>query len=418
MIEKWILSLSELLLSSGLTEKTAELLENGIIIVIMMVLAFLSDYLAKNILIQSIKTIVTKTENSWDDIFLSKKVFHRLAHLAPALVIYYCIGFAVDLEWLVSLIKEAMVVYMLIIALLSATSFVSSLESIYHTLPISKEKPIKGYIQLVNILLYFVFLILIYSSLTGFPAKDLLTALGAVAAILLFVFKDTILGLVASVQVSANNMVKPGDWIVVPSRDTDGTVLEISLNTVKVQNWDKTISSFPTYALINESFHNWKGMEESGGRRIKRSINIDMNSVKFLDEELKASLKKLHLLKEYIDEREQIINDFNTKNTIDTTMPVNGRRMTNIGIFRRYLEAYLKARADINTDMTFLVRQLQPTEKGIPIEIYVFSKVQAWADYETIQSDIFDHVLAAIPWFDLRVFQNPGGADLRNILKS
>ncbi|MCF8378086.1 MAG: mechanosensitive ion channel family protein [Bacteroidales bacterium] len=416
MIEKWIADLAELLNNSGLSDRAALRIENLVVISSIIILAIISDYITKRILITSIKTIVKRTANTWDDVFITKKVFHKLAHFAPAIVLYYCIDYAIDLPKIVSFIKSVLIIYMMIISLLTATSFVSALHSIYLTFPVAKEKPIKGYVQLLNLFLYFVTIILIYSHISGNPAKHLLTALGAVAAVLLLVFKDTLLGLVASVQISANQMVKPGDWIVVPSRDTDGTVLEISLNTVKVQNWDKTISSFPTYALINESFQNWKGMEESGGRRIKRSINIDMNSVKFLDEELKGKLKKLHLIKEYIEEREKTIDEFNIKNAIDTSMPVNGRRMTNLGILRRYLEAYLKNRSDINTDMTFLVRQLQPSEKGIPIEIYVFSKIKVWSDYESLQSDIFDHVLAAIPWFDLRVFQNPGGGDLRNLI--
>ncbi len=417
MIEKWISFLSELLLKSGLSAKTAGIIENIIVFVIILLLAFLADYLIKRILITSIKILVRRTKNTWDDIFLTKKVFHRLAHLAPAIIIYYSIDYAIELASLVKLIKVMTVIYMIVVSLLVATSFVSALHNIYLTFPRAKDKPIKGYVQLLNLFLYFIAIILIYSNISGKPAGGLLTALGTLAAVLLLVFKDTILGLVASVQISANKMVKPGDWIVVPSRDTDGTVLEISLNTVKVQNWDKTISSFPTYALVNESFHNWKGMEESGGRRIKRSINIDMNSVKFLDDELKTNLKKLHLIKDYIEEREQVINEFNSKNKIDTSLPVNGRRMTNLGIFRRYLEAYLKNHPEINSEMTFLIRHLQPTEKGIPVEIYIFSKVKEWSDYESIQADIFDHILAAIPWFDLRVFQNPGGEDFRSFLK-
>lgn len=417
MIEKWISFLDELLLKSGMSDKAADIIENTIVFAIIFILAFLADYLTKRILITSIKILVKRTKNTWDDIFLTKKVFHRLAHLTPAIIIYYSIDYAIELPGLINLIKEVTVIYMIVVSLLVATSFVSALHDIYLTFPKAKDKPIKGYVQLLNLFLYFIAIILIYSNISDKPAVGLLTALGTLAAVLLLVFKDTILGLVASVQISANKMVKPGDWIVVPSRDADGTVLEISLNTVKVQNWDKTISSFPTYALVNESFHNWKGMEESGGRRIKRSINIDMNSVKFLDETLKTNLKKLHLIKDYINEREKIINEFNSKNKIDTSLPVNGRRMTNLGIFRRYLEAYLKSHPKINSDMTFLIRHLQPTEKGIPVEIYIFSKVQEWSGYESVQADIFDHILAAIPWFDLRVFQNPGGDDFRSFLK-
>jgi len=242
--------------------------------------------------------------------------------------------------------------------------------------------------------------------------SGLFLGLGTFAAVLMLVFKDTILGFVASIQVSMNNMVNPGDWISMPGRDADGVVLEINLNTVKVQNWDKTISTIPTYALVSESFQNWKGMEESGGRRIKRSINIDMTSVKFCSPEMIEKFNKIQLLQEYIRTKQKEINEFNEKLKVDPSVLVNGRRMTNLGTFRKYIEEYLKIHPLIHEQMTFLVRQLQPNEKGIPMEIYVFSKDQEWANYEAIQADIFDHILAVLPEFDLRVFQNPTGQDI------
>ena len=245
---------------------------------------------------------------------------------------------------------------------------------------------------------------------------SLLVGMGASAAILMLVFKDTILGLVASGQVSANNMVKPADWIEMPSRKADGTVLEITLNTVKVQNWDRTISTIPTYALVSESFTNWKGMEESDGRRIKRSIYIDMRSVKFCPPELIEKLKRIHFVKDYIEQRSKEIEEYNAKMGFDTTIPVNGRRMTNLGIFRRYLEFYLRNNPKINQGATLMVRQLQPTELGIPIEIYCFSTEKAWVIYEGVQADIFDHVLSVVPEFELRIFQNPSGDDFQRLV--
>jgi miniconductance mechanosensitive channel len=239
--------------------------------------------------------------------------------------------------------------------------------------------------------------------------------LGAVAAILLLVFKDTILGFVASIQLSANDMVRIGDWITMNSHNADGTVTEITLNTVKVQNWDKTISTIPTYALVSESFSNWRGMEESGGRRIKRHVNIDMRSVKFNTPEMNEKFKKIIYLKDYIEKRQMEIEQFNKENNIDSSITVNGRRMTNLGTFRKYLEMYLYYHPKIHNDLTFLVRQLQPYENGIPIEIYVFSNDQQWASYESIQADIFDHILAVIPEFELRVFQNPTGEDFKSL---
>jgi len=238
------------------------------------------------------------------------------------------------------------------------------------------------------------------------------------AAVLILVFKDTILGLVASIQLSANKMVNVGDWISMPKYNADGDVMDISLNTVKVQNWDKTIATIPTYALVSESFNNWKGMEESGGRRIKRSISIDMNSISFLTGDQIAKFRKYHLLKDYINTKEKEIEAFNTSLELDDDTVTNGRRMTNLGTFRKYLENYLHNHPKIHQNMTFLVRHLQPTEKGIPMEIYVFSNDQAWANYEAIQSDIFDHILAIMPEFGLRVFQNPTGDDFQKLAKS
>jgi miniconductance mechanosensitive channel len=251
--------------------------------------------------------------------------------------------------------------------------------------------------------------------LIGRSPLYLLGGLGAFSAVLLLIFKDPILGLVGGIQISANDMVRPGDWIVMNKSGADGVVTDISLTTVKVQNWDKTITTIPTYSLVSESFVNWRGMEESGGRRIKRSINIDMNSVKFASPEQLRKLKKIKLVRNYLDKTEKELKAYNEKNNIDDEVLVNGRRQTNLGIFRAYVAEYLKNNPNINQDMTFLVRQLQPGESGIPIEIYVFSKVQEWGKYEDIQSDIFDHLLATIPEFGLQVFQNPSGADFRRL---
>jgi miniconductance mechanosensitive channel len=305
---------------------------------------------------------------------------------------------------------------MIIISLLVINSILLSFNEIYKSLPVAKNRPIKGYVQVVQILLYSIAIILIISILRGKPATGLLASLGAMAAVLILVFKDTILGFVASIQLSANKMVQIGDWISMPKHNADGTVTEITLNTVKVQNWDRTISTIPTYALVSDSFGNWRGMEESGGRRIKRHISIDMKSVKFCTPEMLTRFKKINSLKEYIEKTENEIEKFNEENNIDNEIVVNGRRMTNLGTFRKYLEAYLRNHPMIHNDMTFLVRQLQPTEKGIPLEIYVFGKDQRWGYYESIQADIFDHILAVIPEFDLRIFQNPSGEDFKSLI--
>ena len=402
----------------GLSSELAQFGKVATALIAIVVLSFLANFVAKKIIVVGLTAITKRTKSVWDDFLVHRKVFHKLSHLAPALVIQYTIGIALyDYSPSLTLIIEKFTyIYIVGAWLFVISSLLNALHDMYMTLEVSKTRPIKGYVQLAKIVIYVLGGIVIISILIDKNPLNLLVGMGASAAILMLVFKDTILGLVASVQVSANNMVKPGDWIAMPSRGADGTVLEITLNTVKVQNWDRTISTFPTYALVSESFTNWKGMEESDGRRIKRSIYIDMRSVKFCSPELLEKLKRIHLVKDYIETRAKEIEEFNKKMDFDTSMPVNGRRMTNLGIFRRYLEHYLKNSSNINTDATYMVRHLQPTEKGIPVEIYCFSRVKAWVEYEGVQADIFDHILAIVPQFELRVFQNPSGDDFQKIV--
>ncbi len=402
----------------GLSSELAQFGKVATALIAIVVLSFLANFVAKKIIVVGLTAITKRTKSVWDDFLVHRKVFHKLSHLAPALVIQYTIGIALyDYSPSLTLIIEKFTyIYIVGAWLFVISSLLNALHDMYMTLEVSKTRPIKGYVQLAKIVIYVLGGIVIISILIDKNPLNLLVGMGASAAILMLVFKDTILGLVASVQVSANNMVKPGDWIAMPSRGADGTVLEITLNTVKVQNWDRTISTFPTYALVSESFTNWKGMEESDGRRIKRSIYIDMRSVKFCPPELLEKLKRIHLVKDYIETRAKEIEEFNQKMDFDSSMPVNGRRMTNLGIFRRYLEHYLKNSSNINTDATYMVRHLQPTEKGIPVEIYCFSRVKAWVEYEGVQADIFDHILAIVPQFELRVFQNPSGDDFQKIV--
>jgi len=409
--------LKEWLVNLGLSEDVSILINTLIFLIAIILLAFLVDIVTKKIIISLIGRLVRKTKTKWDDIFFERKVFNRLAHIAPALIIFYTIGYAfIDFHPnYTSIVQGGAKIYMLLIGLLVTDSFINALHQIYCTLPISKNRPIKGYVQGVKIIIYFLGIILILSILINKSPKVLLTGVGALAAVLLFVFKDTILGLVASIQLSANDMVKSGDWIEMPNYNADGTVTEISLHTVKVQNWDKTISTIPTYALVSEAFNNWRGMEESGGRRIKRSINIDMKSIKFCTKEMIEKYKKIHVLKDYIKKKEVELSEYNKENKIDESILVNGRRLTNIGTFRKYVEEYLKKHPKIHNDMTFLIRHLQSTEKGLPIEIYVFSNDQVWANYEAIQADIFDHILSVIPEFELNVFQNPTGEDFQKL---
>ena len=400
----------------GFQENAADVLNIIFCILIVLLIAILSDIIARKLILGFIRRIVKKTSTTWDDIIYSKKVFNRLSHLAPAIVLYYLVSFVIgNYESLTDVIQVIIKIYIIIVTLLVFTSLLSALHEIYQTLPVSKDRPIKGYIQVILIILYTIAVILILSLILGKSPLGILAGFGAMAAVLFLVFKDTILGFIASIQLSANNMVRIGDWISLPKHNADGTVIEITLNTVKVQNWDKTISTIPTYALVSESFGNWRGMEESGGRRIKRHINIDMRSVKFCTPEMLEKFKRIIYLRDYIKEKQKEIDRFNVENKIDDSIIVNGRRMTNLGIFRKYLEMYLKNHPMIHNEMTFLVRHLQPTETGIPIEIYVFSKDQKWANYESIQADIFDHILAVISEFELVPFQNPSGDDIRSL---
>lgn len=415
MIERWINWYLDLLNRTSMSEGLVILIENVTIIVMTILLALLADYVVKRLIIATINRIARKSKNNWDDIFVERKVFNRLAHLAPAIIVYYALQYIFDAPDLVRFLGNITQAYMVVVVLLVIDAVINALHEIYRQLPVSEGRSIKGYVQVVKIVFYAAAIILVISIFSGEAPKTLIASLGAMAAVLILVFKDTILGFVASIQLSANQMVSVGDWIAMPKYNADGTVLDISINTVKVQNWDKTIATIPTYALVSESFNNWRGMEESGGRRIKRSINIDMKSIGFLNKEQLEKLRKFYLLRDYIAQKEKEIEEYNISLKLEPTEVTNGRKMTNLGTFRKYLENYLHNHPKINQDMTFLVRHLQPDEKGLPIEIYVFSKDQEWAKYEALQADIFDHILAIIPEFGLRVFQNPTGDDFRSL---
>ncbi len=415
---QFIFNIEDFLQKQGLNENHATIINMLFGILVIILLAYFSGIITRKLLLTSIKRIAKKTATLWDDILIEKKVFHHLSHLAPAIILYISAGFVFkDFEKTAAIIQEGLSIYMVMLSAIIIDSGLRSANAIYLTLPASKDRPIKGYIQVGQIIVYSFGVILILSIIMGEKPTTLLAGIGAMAAVLILVFRDTILGFVASIQLSANNMLRIGDWITMNKYGADGTVFEITLNTVKVQNWDKTISTIPTYALVSESYNNWRGMEESGGRRIMRSINIDMKSVKFCTPEMLEKFKKIIYLKDYIEEKKSEIERYNEENKIDESIVVNGRRMTNLGTFRHYVEFYLKNHPMIHNDLTFLVRHLQPTDKGIPIQIYVFSKDQVWANYEGIQADIFDHIIAVIPEFELRIFQSPSGDDLRKLVE-
>jgi len=402
----------------GISNSLSVFLQTLIIVILVAVLTWLSYIITRLIIDRVVTVAVRKTKFKWDDIFLESKVFTRLSHFAPALVIYLMAGWALEPYpgWL-TFVQKLTFLYMISAGALFLFAFINAWHKIYLTLPISEHRHIKGYLQLLKIFIGFIASLIIISLIFNKDLTTLVAGLGAMAAVLMLIFKDTILGLVASVQISANNMVKIGDWISLPSRGADGTVIDITLNVIKVQNFDKTIITVPTYSLVQESFQNWTGMEKSGGRRIKRAVHIDVRSIGFLEESQIDKLKRIQILRDYIETKEKDLKDFNEKHNIDDSVLVNGRRMTNVGTFRAYINAYLKQHPKIHNDMTFLVRQLPVSEKGLPIEIYVFSKDQEWARYEAIQADIFDHLLAVVPEFGLRVFQNPTGYDFQQLTK-
>jgi miniconductance mechanosensitive channel len=412
-VSEWI---TEHLLSMGLSDFYADVIRVFILLTVMLLISWVADVIVKRYVVKAFERLFIKTKSKYDDYIIKRRVLIKLSHIVPALIMLLYIGAIFNNSPSVSnFISNLIIVYIVFIFVSSISALLKAFDDIYNTFDFAKERPIKGYIQVVQIVVYSIAFLISISVIFGIDMTAIFTGMGAIAAIILLIFKDTILGLVAGVQLTANNMVKIGDWISMPSHNADGTVLEITLNTVKVQNWDKTISTIPTYALVTNSFANWRGMEESGGRRIKRNIGIDMQSVKFCDDEMLLKFKKIAYLNEYIDKKSEELVSYNKVNKFDDTVLVNGRRMTNIGVFRKYLEEYLTHHPKINKEMTFLVRHLQPTEKGIPIEIYVFSKDQAWANYEAIQADIFDHILAVLPEFELSVFQFPTGSDLKNL---
>jgi len=380
----------------------------GIFIVI--VLAFISDVIGKRVLLKSLKFFIEKSQNKWDDAFLNRHVFDRLVHFLPALVIYlFAPVFGGAQEW----IQRISLTYMIAIGLIASFSFLNAIVDVYNTFQISREKPIKGYIEILKIILSLLIGIIILATLMNRSPWVLISGLGALTAVLILVFKDSLLGFLASLQLSYNNMVRVGDWIEMPKYGADGNVIDVSLHTVKVQNWDKTITTIPSYVLVSDSFKNWRGMQESGGRRIKRSIYIDINTIKFCNPQMLNRFEKMQLLTEYIRKKKKEIGDFNRDLKIDPTDIISGRNLTNIGTFRAYIQVYLQNHPKIRKDMTFLIRQLQPTQNGLPLEIYVFSNDQNWVNYEGIQSDIMDHLFAALPEFELRAFQLPSGSDFR-----
>ena len=401
---------------------TAEAMARGLLIAGFLLVAVLANLVAKGVIVRSLRGLVLRTAVRWDDLLVEYRVFHRLSHFAPALVLHLSAGVlwpaaegATEADWAgwrVFLVRLALT-YMVLVGASVLDAFLNVLVRLARDSESLRDKPVRSYVQVVKIVLWLAAAITSLALLMGREPWAFLGGLGALTAVLLLVFKDSILGLVASIQIAALDLVRPGDWIEMPKYGADGDVIDLSLTTVKVQNWDKTITSIPTYALVSDSFRNWRGMSESGGRRIKRSIAIDMNSVCFVDEAMLERLRKVQRIHAYLAERVAEVEAWNAENGVDGASPANGRRLTNLGTFRAYLERWLRAQPWVHEGMTFLVRQLEPSGQGIPLQIYLFSKEQRWAHDEAHQADVFDHVLAVLPEFGLRPFQEPTGADWR-----
>ncbi len=417
MLKSLVYEIDLWLRQQGMSEHLSNTIAAFLLFFGFIIISGFTYFIARRIFLSIIHRASSKSETKWDDVLVEKKFFRYLANLIPAYIVYIITPLVFeDFPKTSGTVQNILLVCMTIFVIMAVNAFLNGVAVIYQDFSVAKTKPIKGYVQIAKIFVFFIGAIVILANLFGKNPLGLLGGLGAFSAVLMLVFKDPILGFVAGIQLSVNKMLMPGDWITMPKFDTDGTVIDIALTTVKVQNWDKSISTIPTYSLITDSFKNWKGMEESEGRRIKRSVNVDIKSIKFCTPQMLEKFSKIEYLTDYVLRTQKELEAYNSSRKVDDSIMVNGRRQTNIGVFRAYLLGYLQNHPDINDDMTFMVRQLQPTEKGLPIEIYVFSKQKEWVKYEALQSDIFDHVLAVISEFDLRIYQNRTGDDIVNVV--
>jgi len=409
-------TLSSWLVRLGLQPDHSSLLAQLLLLVGLLALCALALKITRTVALRMVLAATARSETKWDDELVRAGVFARLAYIVPVVLFRYGVPAVFDdSSEAIQVVATLVPVSFAVIAIAVASALLTALGAILENHPVARRVPIRTFLQVLKGAVFFLGGIAVLSLLLNKSPLVFFSGLGVSAGFMMFVFKEPLMSFFAGIQLSANNMVHRGDWIEMPSQNADGNVIDVGLTTVKVQNWDKTITTIPTYSLVTESFKNWRGMDESGGRRIKRSVSIDMSSVRFCDQELLERFQRIQLLNDYLGRQLEEVHEHNKSTGADTSILVNGRHLTNVGTFRAYLVAYLRQNAKIHQDMTFLVRQLQPTDKGLPIEIYVFSNDQAWANYEAIQADIFDHVLAVLPLFDLRVFQAPTGADMRTI---
>lgn len=370
------------------------------------IIAFLSLVITRFIVSEKVTKLVLKTKSTWDDELHKHNFFRRCGHVVPAIIIAIIAPLLLDSESRSLMIIERLsMLYLAIASLLIISALLNTIEDLYNASSLAKRAPITGFIQVAKLLFTIIVILLVISVLIDKSPLILLSGMTAIAAVLLLIFRDTILGFVAGIQIAANRMFNTGDWIAMPKYDVDGEILLIGLTNVKVQNWDKTIATLPTYSLTTEAVKNWRGMSESGGRRIKRSIYIDLRSVRFCDEEMLKGFEGIRYIQKYIEQKRDELKRYHQESQIDEKDLLNSRKLTNLGTFRSYLQSYLKNNKNINQDMTLMVRQLAPTEVGLPLEVYCFSANKDWVAYEGIQADLFDHIVSMLPLFGLKAYQ-------------
>ena len=384
-----------------------------ILLAITLSISFFSYVLMRYVVLKAISRLFEKTSTKLDDILIETGFLNRISYIVPLIILYNLFNSFIGSYLIINRLLLSLIA---IVIILSFNSLLNVFNDIYNRSKYSNNINLKSYFQILRLIINLLSIIVVISIISGQSPLYLLSGLGALTAVLMLIFKDTILSFVSSIQINSNDLFKIGDWVEAPQFGADGDVIDIALHTIKIQNWDKTISIIPTHKLIDSSFKNWRGMSDSGGRRIKRSINIDMNSIKFCNDELINNFKSITIISEYIDRKLSNLKEHNE--SINKESIINGRALTNVGTYRAYIKAYLRNNKDIHKDMTFLVRQLSPTPNGLPIQIYVFSKNTNWIDYEEIQSDIFDHLISALHQFDLKIYQQPSGNDLLKIGKN
>lgn len=406
-------------IEQGMDVSMAHLLNMLINVAVVAVLWYLIHYLTKRIVLTSFKAFTDKTKTTFDDFLVQSNFPRFVSNVLPLLLLIFTVPIIFeDYPVLLSILETLIDIYIVILIVLIARSLLRTATNYMKRHELYRDKPIESYTQILMIFFWSIGFVFIFSELTGKSVLGFLISLGAASAIILFIFKDTILGFVASIQVSVNDIVRIGDWITFSKYGADGFVTEINLATVRVQNWDNTYTTIPTYNLIADSFQNWRGMQESPGRRIKRSLFIKQNSIRYISTEDIARFEEFNLIRSYIKERQEEIDKYNQKLDVNKKFLINGRHQTNLGIFRNYALAYLKSHPQVNQDMTLMVRHLAPTTQGIPVEVYCFSKDKRWEYYEAITADIFDHLIAAVPYFDLQLFESPSGDDIIKSLKN